>query len=226
MAFLDNIYSGKYYRYRTLTTEEIPAARTRLQHQYFYNFIISSLLTSIVFVLISIIIGKLMDIRHSTNIIRFYKIWNTLMPSLATTLIFSFAFITLLRTRHLKYIEHVKHAIRSFPWVIGSVQGGLLLVNLDIDNMDCDPKAEAMTQLSSISNIAYGQKTLTALLQYGPFKKFQLKKRINSDTEALYILAVCEILNEQNRIGNSAFFTSPKPLDLYIKINHQKEDLK
>lgn len=226
MAFLDNIYSGKYYRYKTMTSDEIPATRIRLQHLYFYNFLIAVLITAVCFVLVSVIAGNLLNIKKSADTMSFYKLWSILAPSATTTLILGFAFAALIRTSRLQNPKYVRHAIRSFPWVIGSVQGGLLLVNLDNDEMDHNPKAMAMAQLASISNITSGEKALENLLQDGPFKKLSLKKGIKSDIEAYYILSVCEILHEQAHIGNTAFFSSPTPLEQYIKINHQKEEVK
>lgn len=220
MVYMNRIYSGKYYSYKSCTGNEFSAVRTQLHYRYWRDYIIMVSGLFIFYIGGAYLSNALISIPHGW-FATFHQLWTLWAPTVIIVIILGLTVSLIRCLARLKDIAYIHKILLSYPWVIGEVPDGYLSINLDLDETALSQVTEDRVKelLSSIERIPDGRKVLMSLIQIGPHSKTNPDK-VKSEEQFLYILALCEIILEQSEAGNRSFFMDDAPLDSYKKICH------
>lgn len=212
--YIDNTYSGKYYIYKSKPTDEIVLFRTWFQRRYLFNWLYITAFILIVSWAISYLSE---DLVHGSSALQAFYL---LMPSTAATLILGLSIITVRKLQLTKNDTFVRRKILNLPWIIGELPlgQGYLMINLDLEEDKENLTIAASALIKELDDVEGFESTAALLLKIHPGKS--LNHIIKQKDQFPRILAVLEIMSEQNAAGNRNFFTQPDPLSYFVKISH------
>lgn len=212
--YIDGTYSGKYYIYKSKPADEIVLFRKWFQQRYFFNWLY---ITAFILIISWALSYFLRNSAHNTSALQTFYL---LMPSTTAALILGLSIITIRKLQLTKYDTFVRKKILNLPWIIGEIplDQSYLMINLDLEE-DTENLSMAVTALIDELNDVEGFRTTAALLlKVSPEKN--LDHMMKQKKQFPRILAVLEIIKEQNALGNHDFFSQPDPLNYFIKISH------
>lgn len=212
--YIDNTYSGKYYIYKSKPTDEIVLFRKWFQQRYLFNWLYITAFILIVSWILSYLFGGLMHISPALQ--AFYL----LLPSTVTMLILSLSIITIRKLQLTKKDTFVRRKILNMPWIIGilPLEQGYLMINLDLEEDTEDLFTAATMLIAELNDVEGFESTAALLLKVSSGKG--LNHIMKQKKHLPRILAVLEIMSDQNAAGNRIFFTQPDPLNYFVKISH------
>lgn len=214
MKYIDKIYSGKYYIYKSKPTDEIVLFRKWFQQRYLFNWLYITAFILMVSWILSCFSEGLM---HTASALQAFYL---LLPSTVTVLILGLSVITVRKLQLAKNDTFIRRKISTLPWIIGELplEQGYLMINLDLEEDTEDLLVAATALIEELNDVEGFGSTAALLLKVSPWK--DLHRIIKQKDQLPRILAVLEIMNEQRAAGNQNFFTQPDPLSYFAKVTH------
>lgn len=216
-TYIDGIYSGKYYIYKSNSANQTILFRKWFRQRYIFNWLYMSFAVLIISLLLSGPASRFFT--YGPTVLRALFL---LIPSTATILILGLSVITFIKLSLIKQDSFIQEKIIHMPWIIGEILNGqgYLMVNLDLE---LEEESEhllkiATTLIEELHDIDGFTATAALLLNINPKKG--LGEIIKQKDQIPRLLAVLEIMKEQNAAENHGFFSRSDPLNYFIKISH------